>query len=614
MFFGLMQVGVSPGWRTKQDYFCEVQVNFEYALSRPSYQARVKPAAGQCTGVGCVKASAGGCAGGDGAGGTYWVHSKSGDGWHLQGGNRQPVVFAAFPFMEAQVFDLQSSYRSQLSLLAELAATFSQVGYNISGEALLRYARRLQKDLATRTVFPLVVPSADATQITYRFDPEAMAMLDPTARRSKAGHSLKPISFPALIVIICEADELENWSHLAAHVETRWVPMSRRHWAQYALVDWWLHGREQWKSLSNQRRLEWAEGFESVTKTMGALKSLGRHTNEVGMELRRRLESLEPLALGRSTYSSLPVPAPTITAVSPKTLRSGLASELRIYGQGFQPPHATNAPLVRLGGVPLRSVTAINHNELTARFEPVHYPMNGLVSGRHTLEVIVQGARGVLSNAVEITPRLEDALPCQFAPPLIVTGVVPERGFSNGPTAILVQGAHFKDGEGRPLVEWVSVGGARCHNIRLLSDKLLTADAPAPRAGGQAAFTTPDNRADLVLATACAVQQLPKAMHFDLEAPPGPPPPKADKDDKGGKADSPEKPSKEVEAAVESLKAAAKALGKGPQVSGAVKILVGEEPKPGAVHQGPGGDQTIIQVGQPPCPAPCPTNPPAAKK
>jgi hypothetical protein len=60
-------------------------------------------------------------------------------------------LVSAFPFTESQVFDLQNSFRSQTTILLNLAATYLQAGYKVDAENLTRFVKRVEKDLATRT-------------------------------------------------------------------------------------------------------------------------------------------------------------------------------------------------------------------------------------------------------------------------------------------------------------------------------------------------------------------------------------------------------------------------------------------------------------------------------
>ena len=104
------------------------------------------------------------------------------------------------------------------------------------------YNKLTQQNVATRNAFPVVVPSSQGSDVTYRFDPELQALAVPSSTDSGPGLVLQPSSFPALIVIICDEEDLVTWDSIHANVTTRWIPMEKRNWAKKVFVDWWLHG------------------------------------------------------------------------------------------------------------------------------------------------------------------------------------------------------------------------------------------------------------------------------------------------------------------------------------------------------------------------------------
>jgi hypothetical protein len=189
-YLGVMQVSLLPGWRTKKGYIGEVQVSFQFALSKHGLIQYLE----NSTTINKNEIPSTNDL-------PPWIlstESVAGDFGLPQG--QVPTVISAFPFEEAQILDLASSMQRQISFLLQLAASIPQVP-GLQASLQQTFSKLVLQQLQTRNALPLVVPSSQGADVTYRFDPELQALVEPSSSKSGPGHVLEPSSFPALIVI-----------------------------------------------------------------------------------------------------------------------------------------------------------------------------------------------------------------------------------------------------------------------------------------------------------------------------------------------------------------------------------------------------------------------------
>lgn len=312
MFFGLAQVNVSPGWRTHKDYYCEVQM-------RPVYA---------------------------GFDGTNYVRS------YEVGQYEQPMVFSAFPLLKAQVLDLQHHEERQADMILSFAGAAAAAGNTQSAKALLNYHKKLTQDVKTRNALPLLVPSSDGTQLTYRFDPGLQAVEDPASIRSKPANVLNATSIPTLFVMVCEREELARWSHVNILVNTRFAPLERRHLAAQVVYDLPRFSYIKGIRRSNLQRLKTAQSYTNLADYINMLYSNSFEQTPLVDELQNRFLNLRTLAGGVNTFLELPQPESyiAITSVYPDTLSAGrvVGTQLSIEGDFGRPDG--EAPTVLVAG------------------------------------------------------------------------------------------------------------------------------------------------------------------------------------------------------------------------------------------------------------------------
>ena len=90
-----------------------------------------------------------------------------------------------------------------------------------------RYIKRIEQDVATANALPVVVPSSNGSFVSYRFDPTLHALERPELPTTRPNMLLKPMSIPALVVIVCHEDDLKRFKTIRLHSSTRWVPRDK---------------------------------------------------------------------------------------------------------------------------------------------------------------------------------------------------------------------------------------------------------------------------------------------------------------------------------------------------------------------------------------------------
>lgn len=327
MFMGLAQVSVSPGWRTQKDYFCEIQMRPLYAketvngalVSSLQVDRHGNYTAGEMASV------------------------------------EQPSVFSAFPLLDAQVLDQSYDESRKYDMLLEFAGQAFAAGQKSTGRFLLEQHREMTQNVKTRSALPLLVPSSDGQQLTYRFDPSLYAVEEPGVLKSKPATLLKANSVPTLFVLACAKEELQYWSHVSIMVSTRFVPAQKRHLLNQAIdVPRFTYIRGI--PYSNRDRLDMARRVSNVYTALGETNRPG-FPEALASEMHNRYINIVTLAGGDNLVHELPLPQPEITGISPSSeilIRPG--QPVSITGSGFfqnYGPDDQFIELVSLNGVAL---------------------------------------------------------------------------------------------------------------------------------------------------------------------------------------------------------------------------------------------------------------------
>ncbi len=471
-YLGVMQVSMLPGWRTRKGYVCEVQVNFEFALSNkralPQWQDRFP-----------------------GIQRPPWISSQSQMAIECGLPSSVPTVISAFPFAETQILDLSSSYQRQLNLLLQFAAAIPQVP-GLQAALSASFQKMLKQDVSTRTALPLVIPSSQGSDVTYRFDPELLALVDPASTKSGPGQLLEPSSFPALVVIICDEEDLLTWDSISASVETRWMPSQRCDCPE--------------KTFSNEERLHNAHDFDAIANEMqDVLQSNLVNPNEFAyQELERRFENLKTTAMGHTLYSSLPLLRPHILDVYPKYIRKdNMPNELVIQGQFFKSKFSD------LKDVGLNGINLTNGNRLITDGHLITVHLSAeeqaqLRPGKYTLSVVTSTGSTDWTNAICV----------ESTPAPVISDVVAPPISAYGPKQLEIAGQHFLVGD---KSRRVTVGGIALGNPhKVTDDSILYTDlSPLVLAPG---------KYDVEVTTSGGKSVMPGALTISLTNPAAVPP------------------------------------------------------------------------------------------
>jgi hypothetical protein len=442
-YLGVMQVSLLPGWRTKKGYVAEVQVKFEYALSVAQASKRAKLWLKTHPEEKAIDPDRLGS-----------VRSGDPEAGRLGLGSSFPSIISAFPFTESQILDLTSTYQRQLNFLAQLSGSVPQVP---GLQAALRSAfkKMTQQSLATRNALPLVVPSSQGSEVTYRFDPELQALVAPASASSGPGQVLEPSSFPALIVAICADTELFTWDSIVTRVETRWIPVAHRGWFKKYSFDWWYYASTPERRLSNAERLENAYSFDSLYDQMKAMLTNGITKDFYAWkELDRRFENLRTMAMGRTFVSALPLVRPWVTGVYPaRVRRDNLPPKVYIQGRYFK-SQLSNLEKVGLQGMDLNPSCTPDGTQITATLTDAQKAQ--LAPGEYEIEILTSAGKTVWTNALTVLPTPKPVVDTVLARPLREHPVDPHRA---RPQRIEITGQNFEVGDQSLKV---AIGGMVC--------------------------------------------------------------------------------------------------------------------------------------------------------
>jgi hypothetical protein len=496
-YLGVMQVSLLPGWRTKQGYICEVQVTFDLALSKSLALQRIKDL--NLSGIDYARL-------------PDYISSRTGTAAKLGlPVNRTISIISAFPFAEDQVLDQASSLQNQLAFLAQLAGSLPQFPA-LQASLKSTFSKLTQQSVATMNALPLVVPSSQGYDVTYRFNPELQALVEPGNTSSKSGQVLEPSSFPALIVIICDDKDLLTWDTLSASEETRWIPVSHRNWFKKAAYDPWRYGYgtedAPGQMLSNEERLENAWDFDKIIDDMSSMLDAGFKANDyVSQEVVRRFEDLKTTAMGHTLDSELPPIRPYVTTVYPARFRQDfIPDDITIQGHFFQSPF-TQLQFVGLQGMQLKNIS-ISETQIEAHLPKEKIKL--LVPGVYPIDLVTTAGKTTWTDAITIDPVPAPMLGSAIAKPVLE--YVPD-GIHHKKQNLTILGQNFVVGD-KSLK--VAVGGVVLPEVddqdrSHITDQSISLDIQMKKLG------LPPGKYDLTVATSGGQAVLSNAIEIDYK-------------------------------------------------------------------------------------------------
>ena len=391
IYVGVLEVNCAPGWRSREGYAADLCVTAFFAKQDSS---------------------------------GAWVSTRS------DRRGRQPFVLAAFPFSEAQSIDQRRSLRSQIERAHLFAAALSFRGLAAEAESFRSYANRLQNDAASRTQLPVITTYSAGNAFGYQVRPSFRAIADPADPAAGSANRLDPLAFPALIMLVADADQVpggqDAYTHVELLVSSRWLPLKpgavqNTESDHLALVNDLAYVRQLFpKADDNSDSLHW--------------------------EIERRYQFLSNFARGETRYTILPpavsVPnpspphPPTLSAVQPVNGFANGPTTPVLAGAHFGKPNSTHVKRVLVGGVSCE-FAAISDTVLVTVVPAGSFPGS---NSKKPVTVVAATGAVTLADAVEFTMDASD-------PPDTPLGVIVDRNAKGEVIGIRVQGASQSSGD-----------------------------------------------------------------------------------------------------------------------------------------------------------------------
>jgi hypothetical protein len=189
-----------------------------------------------------------------------------------------PIVSAISPMTETEALDLSSSFRRQDEMAISLSFALRYAGLGAQAEAFEQFVKSRQSDVRTRSASAAINSySASGGMFGFQIGPRLRAIADPSSTKSGPGNILERQSFPVLVVIGFDRDDLRPKikvdcnnkvqvyePNLSFIQTTQWLPLTNKwfSWRDWYRPSDWFNPR-----LSERERLEWSAGL-NITKDL----------------------------------------------------------------------------------------------------------------------------------------------------------------------------------------------------------------------------------------------------------------------------------------------------------------------------------------------------------
>lgn len=233
-FFAASMVSVTPGWRTRSDFAARLTI-------RPTL--RFEPARAEVARYVLEDLNKGGTVAscrqlmGQAAGTLKYLFTVG-----------KPIVPAAVsavsPMTDTQHLQLSNSLRQRKERALQLALALQSAGLNAGAKLFYEHLKDLEKDVLTDNREVPITAFATGHQFGYEIGPELWAQTDPSVSKPTPGYRLVRQSFPTLILLGFEDEELKprlkcDWEnpnaaptvmepHLYIVQTRRWVPLTEK--------------------------------------------------------------------------------------------------------------------------------------------------------------------------------------------------------------------------------------------------------------------------------------------------------------------------------------------------------------------------------------------------
>ncbi len=233
--FATAMVSVTPGWRTRSDFAARLTI-------RPTL--RFEPARAEVT-----RHVLGDLRKGDGTVSNCGQLMGSATGtvkYHFADGKAidPAAISAVSPMTDTQHLQLSNSQRQRKERALQLALALQSAGLNAGAKLFYEHLKDLEKDVQTDNREVPITAFATGHQFGYEIGPELWAQTDPSASKPTPGYRLVRQSFPTLILLGFEEEELKPRlrcdaehpnsapnvlePHLYMQQTRRWVPLTEK--------------------------------------------------------------------------------------------------------------------------------------------------------------------------------------------------------------------------------------------------------------------------------------------------------------------------------------------------------------------------------------------------
>lgn len=207
--FAAAMVSVTPGWRTRADFAARLtikpQLRYEPARSEIARHVldELKKSAPPVLNCGQLKAP---------AADTVKYQIFVGYSREPSGESNYPrpaAVSAVSPMTDTQHLQLANSQRQRKERALQLAIALQSAGLDAGAKLFYEHLQDLEKDILTDNREVPVTAYATGYQFGYEIGPELWSQTDPTASKPKPGYRLVRQSFPTLILLGFDDEQLK---------------------------------------------------------------------------------------------------------------------------------------------------------------------------------------------------------------------------------------------------------------------------------------------------------------------------------------------------------------------------------------------------------------------
>ena len=383
--FGVMQATCEPGQFTRKGYIAELDVSLKYAHETNLLVFNVNTNVAKTNITYGIDSETGMVISITNAtyGITNSIIGESSKRYYIVGTHHinqvdlisHPGVLAVLPLMDSRNVELRNSNQNQIELALALSAAFAAKGINAAANSLSDYVNRQQSNIDTRNSLPVATTYTDGPNFGFQLYPSMEAVESPGKASGTPAAVLEAVTFPVVVAILIDKDDLTRDSdqnanavtQLVFETQTRWIPIKKP----------WLIGTRLGDGWPLVERLKRAREIDMAQSTLDDLYSEGfeyprstpKEYQQQFRQLQIALDSLKVSALSYVSTRSLPefgelfpkdasdTNAPGIIDVIPHSIWRDTNTEFTILVKGAT--NASNIAKVIMDGVECTSFQAM---------------------------------------------------------------------------------------------------------------------------------------------------------------------------------------------------------------------------------------------------------------